>query len=195
LDFLVDTQAAIKTPLIVRIDFVEQSNPASGSEKGMATRWTFEERYDQERFSDQEASKSEARRHCHAAKHLKSRKSDCEASEYTDHRDIEGENIQASNAAISRERARMAGVGVIHRIPKYGVPARPTGSMPDAAPNEAENVEQPTTILTHRRLEVNPKASAAWMRRLSGHAMLAAAKKFGFQRIQFAFKSLFVTWR
>jgi hypothetical protein len=47
--------------------------------------------------------------------------------------------------------------------------------MPDAAPNEAENVEQPKTIVTHRRLEVNPKASAAWMRRPSGHAMLAAA--------------------
>jgi len=49
----------------------------------------------------------------------------------------------------------------------------PTGRMPDAAPNEAENVEQPMTIVTHRRLEVNPKASAAWMRRLSGHALLA----------------------
>ena len=47
--------------------------------------------------------------------------------------------------------------------------------MPDAAPNEAENVEQPKTIVTHRPLEVNPKASAAWMRRLSGHAALAAA--------------------
>jgi hypothetical protein len=43
--------------------------------------------------------------------------------------------------------------------------------MPDAAPNEAENVEQPKTIVTHRRFEVNPKASAAWMRRLSGHAV------------------------
>jgi hypothetical protein len=32
--------------------------------------------------------------------------------------------------------------------------------MPDAAPNEAENAEQPTTIVTHRRLEVNPKGSA-----------------------------------
>ncbi|MCA9123865.1 MAG: hypothetical protein H6821_01005 [Planctomycetaceae bacterium] len=45
--------------------------------------------------------------------------------------------------------------------------------MPHAAPSEAENVEQPTTIVTHRRLEVNPQASAAWMRRLSGHAVLA----------------------
>ncbi len=44
--------------------------------------------------------------------------------------------------------------------------------MPDAALNEAENVKQPKTIVTHRWLEVNPKASAAWMRRLSGHAML-----------------------
>jgi hypothetical protein len=33
--------------------------------------------------------------------------------------------------------------------------------MPDAALNEAENVEQPNTVFTHRRLEVNPKASAA----------------------------------
>ena len=48
--------------------------------------------------------------------------------------------------------------------------------MPDAASNGAENVEQPTTIVTHRRLEVNPKATAAWMRRLSGHAMLTAAQ-------------------
>jgi len=38
---------------------------------------------------------------------------------------------------------------------------------------EAENVEPPKTIVTHRRLEVNPKASAAWMRRLSGHAVLS----------------------
>jgi hypothetical protein len=45
--------------------------------------------------------------------------------------------------------------------------------MPDTAPNEAKDVEQPKTILTHRRLEVNPKASAAWMRRLSEHAVLA----------------------
>jgi hypothetical protein len=44
--------------------------------------------------------------------------------------------------------------------------------MPDAAPNEAENVEQPTTIVTHRRLEVNPKASAAWIRRLRGKAIV-----------------------
>lgn len=42
------------------------------------------------------------------------------------------------------------------------------GSMPNAALNEAEKVEQPKTIVTHRRLEVNPKAFAAWMRRLSG---------------------------
>jgi hypothetical protein len=44
--------------------------------------------------------------------------------------------------------------------------------MPDAAPTEAENVEQPMIIVTHRWLEVNPNASAAWMRRLSGHALL-----------------------
>ena len=49
---------------------------------------------------------------------------------------------------------------------------RLTGRMPDAAPNEAENVEQPKAIVTHQRAEVNPKASAAWMRRLSGHALL-----------------------
>ncbi|MDA1052545.1 MAG: hypothetical protein O3C40_18975 [Planctomycetota bacterium] len=44
--------------------------------------------------------------------------------------------------------------------------------MPNAAQNEVDSVEQPKTIVTHRRLEVNPKASAAWMRRLSGRAVL-----------------------
>jgi hypothetical protein len=47
--------------------------------------------------------------------------------------------------------------------------------MPDADPNEPESVEQPQTILTHRQSEVNPKASSAWMRKLSGHAVLADA--------------------
>jgi len=51
--------------------------------------------------------------------------------------------------------------------------------MPDAAPIEAENVEQSKTIVTHRWLEVNPKASAAWMRRLSGHALLGGARSGG----------------
>ena len=45
-------------------------------------------------------------------------------------------------------------------------------ACPTPPRTEAENVEQPTTIVTHRRLEVNPKASAAWKRRLSGHAVL-----------------------
>jgi len=38
--------------------------------------------------------------------------------------------------------------------------------MPGAAPNEAEHVEQPKPIVTQRQMEVNPKASAAWMRLL-----------------------------
>ena len=38
---------------------------------------------------------------------------------------------------------------------------RLTVRMPDAAPNEAKNVEQPKTIVTHRSPQVNPKASAA----------------------------------
>jgi hypothetical protein len=38
--------------------------------------------------------------------------------------------------------------------------------MPDAVPNGAEIVAQPTSIVTQRRLEVNPKASATWMFRL-----------------------------
>ena len=50
--------------------------------------------------------------------------------------------------------------------------ARATGSIADAAPNGAEDVEQPKTIVTQRWLEVNPNASAACMRRLSGHAVL-----------------------
>ncbi len=48
----------------------------------------------------------------------------------------------------------------------------PTRRLPDAAPKGAINVEQPTIILTRRPLEVNPKASAAWMLRLSGQAPL-----------------------
>jgi hypothetical protein len=44
--------------------------------------------------------------------------------------------------------------------------------MPNAAPNGAEHVEQPTTIVTHRRLEVNPKAYPAWRPDLYGHALL-----------------------
>ncbi len=53
---------------------------------------------------------------------------------------------------------------------------RPTVRMPDAALNEADIVEQPRIIVTQRRLEANPKASTAWMRRLSGHALLGRRK-------------------
>jgi hypothetical protein len=35
--------------------------------------------------------------------------------------------------------------------------------MPDAAPAGTENVEQSNTIVTHRWLEVNPKANSPWM--------------------------------
>ena len=61
----------------------------------------------------------------------------------------------------------------------------PTGRMPDAAPNEAENVEQLKIIVTHRWLEVNPKASAALMRRLSGHAVLGGSLLFRTERTAF----------
>jgi hypothetical protein len=47
------------------------------------------------------------------------------------------------------------------------------GACPTPRANEAENVEQRKTIVTHRRVEVNPKASAQWMWRLNGHAVLA----------------------
>ena len=40
-----------------------------------------------------------------------------------------------------------------------------SGGMSDAAPNEAENVEQPEAIVTQRRLEVNPKAYGAGLQR------------------------------
>ncbi len=49
--------------------------------------------------------------------------------------------------------------------------------MPDAAPNEADNVEQPSTIFTHRRLEVNPEAYPARKPDLSGHAMLCGQNR------------------
>jgi hypothetical protein len=39
--------------------------------------------------------------------------------------------------------------------------------------NEAKNVEQPTTVITRRRVEVKTKAYPAWMPDLSGHALLA----------------------
>jgi hypothetical protein len=42
-----------------------------------------------------------------------------------------------------------------------------------------ENAKQPKTIVKHRRLEVNPTTSVAWMRRLSGHAMLAGKPPLG----------------
>lgn len=41
------------------------------------------------------------------------------------------------------------------------------GNMPDAAPNETENVEQAETIVAHRRSEKNPAASVAQTRRFS----------------------------
>jgi len=47
--------------------------------------------------------------------------------------------------------------------------------MPDAAPNEAENVEQPRTVMTRPRPEVKRKAYPAWRPDLCGHAVLAAA--------------------
>ncbi|MBC8868154.1 MAG: hypothetical protein H8E44_01985 [Planctomycetes bacterium] len=48
---------------------------------------------------------------------------------------------------------------------------------PDAAPDEAEDVELPVTIVTHRRVEVNPKAYSAWRPNLCGHAVLGGAAK------------------
>jgi len=47
---------------------------------------------------------------------------------------------------------------------------RPTGRMPAATQNEAENVEQPMTIMTHPQVEVNPKAYPA------GRVVLPARK-------------------
>ena len=46
--------------------------------------------------------------------------------------------------------------------------ARPTPPR-----TERKNVEQPTSIVTHRGLEVNPKACPAWRPDLCGHAVLA----------------------
>jgi hypothetical protein len=48
-------------------------------------------------------------------------------------------------------------------------------AFPTPPRTKRKNAEQLTTILTHRRLEVNPKASAAWMRQLSGNASLCGA--------------------
>jgi len=45
--------------------------------------------------------------------------------------------------------------------------------MPDAAPNEAKNVEQSRTVMTRPRPEVKRKAYPAWTPDLCGHAVLA----------------------
>jgi len=46
-------------------------------------------------------------------------------------------------------------------------------ACPTPPRTEQKNVEQPIAIVTHRRLEVNPKAYPAWMPDLCGHAVLA----------------------
>jgi hypothetical protein len=53
----------------------------------------------------------------------------------------------------------------------------PTGRMPDAAPNEAKNVEQPNTLMTDRSLP------AAWKRRHSGHAVSADLRLAGIDAV------------
>ncbi|HUG71449.1 MAG TPA: hypothetical protein VMM76_27135 [Pirellulaceae bacterium] len=53
-------------------------------------------------------------------------------------------------------------------------------------PNEAEHAEQRKTIVTHRRLDMNPNASAAWMRRLSGNAVLGGSPRIYLEQPSFA---------
>ena len=57
--------------------------------------------------------------------------------------------------------------------------ARTTGSMPDAAPNEAENVRSPTAIVAHRAFEGNPKAYADWALQREGRLGPRAAARRG----------------
>ena len=49
--------------------------------------------------------------------------------------------------------------------------ARPTGTHARRRPDRSGKRRVIEIIVPHRRLEVNPKASAARMRRLSGHAV------------------------
>jgi hypothetical protein len=46
-------------------------------------------------------------------------------------------------------------------------------ARPTPPPDEAKHVEQSISIVTHRRLNVNPKAYAAGRPDLCGHALLA----------------------
>ena len=59
------------------------------------------------------------------------------------------ENIQMALA--------LAAVTVLHRLNANVLFAQRV-RMPDAAPNEAKHVEQPRTIVTHRRVEEKTKA-------------------------------------
>ncbi len=50
-------------------------------------------------------------------------------------------------------------------------------ACPTPPRTEPKNVEQPIAIVTHRRLEVNPKAYPAWTPDLCGHAVLCGPKR------------------